>query len=338
MSVNRKRTVPQHMSLRDCIELVDPLIDQGDPYSRQETIKETKRLRGILKKASDASKTRAKLGVKLRDNIEEVNKQSNSKKGDQSENNVPNIETFTSPGKILGAADELLYDNKFVNNNISDDISQEDKERFRKYRHQQLQQESTANQVRILNSVGVDPSITNPIDRAGLRRDEIVSDRFNKPRVSVLTIDSSFRDHIRYPNANHFKMDLRRQYRNVKSVRIISSEFPNTDQLIKSMPEDQRNNRLYWVNDEDADEDYDCLVYDSKSSAGNYTATELETELGLNIGTVNRFSNNIPHEVLVSIDTESDIVKFQSIQSVTLSIDPITVSYTHLTLPTTPYV
>lgn len=151
----------------------------------------------------------------------------------------------------------------------------------------------------------------------------LVEDRLNKPRSNLQIIDSSHRNKDLYPNANNFKINLSKSYRNVKRVRIVSMEFPNVEQVIKDTPESQRNNIIRWINDEDSNQDYDCLVYEAFLSPGNYSADTLTTEIESKMNLVNRFSNGRAHEFAVNINLDTDIVCFQSIQSTLLDTNPL---------------
>jgi len=94
-------------------------------------------------------------------------------------------------------------------------------------------------------------------------------DRYNKPRTTLISLDSKDRDTVRYPDANSFKISLGRQFRNVKRVVLISTEFPNTDLIIRDDPREaafernrillkcgevlnDANNHLYCLTAEDA--------------------------------------------------------------------------------------
>ncbi len=70
-------------------------------------------------------------------------------------------------------------------------------------------------------------------------------------RRSVINIDSRDRDRRRYPYSNDFEVKFRRSYTNVKSVRLISSEFPNTEHAVREYPESIQNNVLNWQNKDD---------------------------------------------------------------------------------------
>ena len=55
-----------------------------------------------------------------------------------------------------------------------------------------------------------------------------------------------------YTNINHYKIDLPRTYRNIVSVRLVSTEIPNLSNTINiATSEGTQNNKLLWINEED---------------------------------------------------------------------------------------
>ncbi len=149
--------------------------------------------------------------------------------------------------------------------------------------------------------------------------------RYNKPRVTTVTIDSANRDIEKYPEPNHYKVQLNSELINIKSIRLKSTEIPNTAQVINDSPETY-NTSIYWVDLDDIDQDLECLIYEARLDPGNYTATTLAQHIQARMNLVNRFSNNTPHEFIVTIDTDTDIANFQSISSTVLGTNPLTLT------------
>lgn len=122
-----------------------------------------------------------------------------------------------------------------------------------------------------------------------------------------------------YPNANSYSIRLDRVYENVILAKLVSSEFPNTSQLIKSLPVSEQNNKLYWQNLDDGD-----TVYSIALDPGNYTASNLATVIESSVfevlrtdatllgGIVNetKYTNN--NVFKVNIDTDTNIVIIKS--------------------------
>lgn len=278
------------------------------------------------------------------------------------------IENFTSPGEILGQQEDLLYSNKFDSTRVlKHDHSREFKKNFRRYFEEKREQEERLDKIPASNN---DPLKTNnlnfalpssskdPGDSAGNQlTNPHENDRYNKPRQTLVSIDSKDRDVVRYPNANSFKISLGRQFRNVKRVVLLSTEFPNTDQIIREDPREaafernrillrcgevlnDANNHLYWINDEDAvvlnpsnpsENPYDCIFYTADLDPGNYKAVACECDeatlgeaIEEKVNNINRFQSGTPHQFIVDIDPQTNIVRFLSVESVGLAIDPIT--------------
>ena len=71
-----------------------------------------------------------------------------------------------------------------------------------------------------------------------------------KEKVSLVPIDSIYRNQDIYPEPNHFIISLRKKFQNIKSLELVASIFPNTDNaIINSGP--RQNNKIYWQNKED---------------------------------------------------------------------------------------
>lgn len=297
------------------------------------------------------------------------------------------VEGFTSPGEILGQQEDLLYSNKFDSTRVlKHDHSREFKRNFRRFfedkraREEKLDRLATSNNDPIktnnlnfsLPSKSTPTGVQNkagviskpggfgvmPKDSVGNQlTDPHENDRYNKPRVTLVNLDSKDRDTVRYPDANSFKMPLGRQFRNVKRIVLVSTEFPNTDLIIRDDPREaafernrillrcgevlnDANNHLYWINDEDAivlnpsdpsEKPYDCIFYTADLDPGNYVAVScdcdtitLSEEIEEKVSNINHFDDGTPHQFIVEIDPQTNIVRFLSVESVSLAVNPIT--------------
>ena len=296
------------------------------------------------------------------------------------------IEGFTSPGEILGQQEDLLFSNKFDSTRVlKHDHSREFKRNFRRHFEEKREREEKLDQ---LPGNSNDPLKTNNLNFAlpsssptgGQNKNDAISqpggfgvmprdsvgnqltdphemDRYNKPRVTLVSLDSKDRDLVRYPDSNSFRIDLGRQFRNVKRVVLVSTEFPNTDLIVRDDPREaafQRNrivlrcgevlndanNHLYWINDDDAvaldssdplENPYDCIFYTADLDPGNYTALDcdcntrtLSQEIEEKVSNINRFVEGAPHQFVVDIDPRTNIVRFLSIESAQLAVNPLT--------------
>ena len=83
------------------------------------------------------------------------------------------------------------------------------------------------------------------------------------------------------------KINLPKKYSNISRIRLVSTEFPNTEQVIRSQPVSKKNNKIYWKNFDDGDVEYSITITD-----GNYTSNKFSNELqNKNNYLINRFFN-----------------------------------------------
>lgn len=127
-----------------------------------------------------------------------------------------------------------------------------------------------------------------------------------------------------FPDSNHFKYNLGKNFNHVKKIRLLSTEIPNTEKTIKSYPPAKQNNLLYWQNVDDGDYQYSIQV-----TPGNYTIDELATEIQTQIATVKRVNQlNVnstqiiylnDHSATISIIQTSNIFSISFYTTVILS-------------------
>jgi hypothetical protein len=86
-----------------------------------------------------------------------------------------------------------------------------------------------------------------------------------------------------YPDPDFYKFDLKKTYYKVKKVKLVSTEIPNTEMLIKNLPTNLKNNMLYWQIQDDGDS-----IYSINILSGNYDADSLKAELTDKINNVSR--------------------------------------------------
>lgn len=70
---------------------------------------------------------------------------------------------------------------------------------------------------------------------------------------TVVCVDSRDRNISLYPHQNEFETFLGKNFFNVSRIQLVSTEIPNTDQVIKQIPLELKNNRISWQNAEDMD-------------------------------------------------------------------------------------
>lgn len=280
-------------------------------------------------------------------------------------NDVDIIEDFTSPGKILKQNETLNFQNNFFNPTVlRQEVNREFQPKFRQYYEGILREEDRKNQVKVASNDllhtnsfaatgagGGSQFPETPLDKVDTTKDPYNTtdeeNRYNKPEVTPVNIDSGDRDKERWPSANNYRIFLPKVFQFVKKIRITSSEIPNTDRVVRDDPAEVRqaknkrvtkcgdllndaNNHFYWINEEDRDQDFSCLIYDAKMTPGNYVGvacdcdeTTIAEEIAAKVADVNRFSDGRPHQFIVDVDTTTNIVRILSIDSRLLELDPI---------------
>jgi len=123
-----------------------------------------------------------------------------------------------------------------------------------------------------------------------------------------------------YPDPNSYNIPLGDVFHNVLSVRLVSTEIPNTEKMIRDTPTERANNNIYWNDIDDGDYLYNIVI-----PPGNYSPTDLITIIQnqfsqtLRINAIteeSRAALNITytanHFVQTSINQNTDEVTFQS--------------------------
>lgn len=229
---------------------------------------------------------------------------------------------------------DKLFTNEFISTNVVTDRTQDEYDKFRRdFKNYWIEK----NSVQELASIGensIDPSLsindllnTNKIDfepsdgqETFLQQqtDEETEERTFKTRKTLVNIDSRDRDITIYPDENHYKIELNRQFTNVKMIQLRSTEFPNSEQLIRESPPSRANNKIYWNNLNDG------TVFVASIDAGNYTPGTLQTQIQTKMNAVRKSDGNF-HEFEVIIDSVTNIASFSSLSTKQLS-DPFNVS------------
>lgn len=218
--------------------------------------------------------------------------------------------------------DQTLYDNQFIPTKTLDERSDADYSKnmyeFRRYYENVKKTEDITN-LQINNDYGADDLMnTNRIDFKvdndqstlhGKQETENLDDaRYQKQRRTMVNIDSRDRDKTIYGKPNHYIIELNHTFFNVKRITLRSSEFPNSEQLIRDTPASRANNKLYWKNEGDN------TVYVASITPGNYKPSSLQSEMQAAMNKVRKINGDF-HEFLVSIDTVTDIVSFTSLST-----------------------
>ena len=255
---------------------------------------------------------------------------------------------------------DLLYTNKFIEDPNLHDISIEDQKRFRKFMEEKRKKQNkemviselkngkevsdllNTNEYNIRDNnmnMGFLPKHSDKHMRSLLSGEMLQNSkqkRVTVPRSRVLNIDSRDRDLILYPYQNNFKIDLRKAYRNIRSIRLIALEFPNSDFGFKNTPESVKNVVFYWQNESDklfsinnVGMTNSSYMYSAEINPGNYTATSLASEIQTRLNAVKRdfidddFEDinedaNL-HSFTVSINDDTDILELTSLLFVVIT-------------------
>ena len=127
-----------------------------------------------------------------------------------------------------------------------------------------------------------------------------------------------------YPYSNNYKINLGVNLSNVEYIKLISTEIPNSDKIIRDFPESRRNNKVFWEIAEDGD-----ILYELEITPGNYGASCLAEEIAMQWNKVTRqlrtttstsSTKSDLNRVTVTIDTLTNIVTFFAFSVYTLSM------------------
>lgn len=229
---------------------------------------------------------------------------------------------------------DKLFTNTFISTNVVTDRTQDEYDKFRRDFKNYWIEKNAVQELASIGENGIDTSLsindllnTNKIDfepsdgqETFLQQqtEEETEERTFKTRKTLVNIDSRDRDISIYPDENHYKIELNRQFTNVKMVQLRSTEFPNSEQLIRESPPSRANNKIYWNNLNDG------TVFVASIDAGNYTPGTLQTQIQTKMNAVRRSDGNF-HEFEVIIDSVTNIASFSSLTTRQLS-DPFNVS------------
>jgi hypothetical protein len=73
-----------------------------------------------------------------------------------------------------------------------------------------------------------------------------------------------------FPEISEYTIRLKRTLNNVKQIELLSSEFPNTTNVVMEYPVSMANNKLYWQNLDDGN-----FIYSVSIPEGNYSQSSL---------------------------------------------------------------
>ncbi len=219
----------------------------------------------------------------------------------------------------------LLYNNTFLNPLVSSTKSNpteylEKMSNFRQYYEQknkdkilqQIKESNTSEPVgyhkkdliHTNNVSGIDTSGQEMLEGSSAQNSE---DRFFKIQKTLVNIDSRDRDLLIYPLPNNYSLHLNRTFNNIKEVTLRSTEFPNSEQLIRDAPLSKANNKIYWQDEGFSD------IFVANIPPGNYVPSTLQNAIQTAMNAITRPGSSNYHEFTVTIDTVSSICTFSSL-------------------------
>lgn len=185
---------------------------------------------------------------------------------------------------------------------------------------------SSVNDLLITNKFTGDSSSNKGIDAHSIQSGSGVN-RLKKDIKTLISIDSRDRNKVNYPLPSHFDIFLGKTFYNVREVRLVSVEFPNTNSVINS-----NNNLIYWINKEDIDLDViDNItntypVYKTTLRTGSYVLSSLQSEMTDAMRLIKRSNPSKPyyHYFVITLDIDTDVVTFVSLILSQLKVNPLT--------------
>jgi hypothetical protein len=236
---------------------------------------------------------------------------------------------------------DMLMTNTFVPTpQLNDETPAESSEEFRKYYSTEMNQREEALVRQSLDrmsirSVHLDENTdanslmnTNRFQPEGESEKGKKLERGKMEIKTYVSIDSRDWDRKLYTKPNFFKIFLGKTFYNVKSIRLASSEFPNTNAVINS-----KNNKIFWRNKEDIDSNIiDSVtgtypVYNVDLRIGSYISTSLQSELSSKMASLKRKNKTGDyHYFIVTLDLDTDIVTFTSLILTQLGSNPMSVT------------
>lgn len=237
---------------------------------------------------------------------------------------------------------DLLFSNEYIPYpELEKEVSSQSNEEFKKFYEKEQQLQEKQNIRENLDKISIknfnldeetdDQNLlnTNHFKLDNLNNSNTIGNliRRTKEVVTYVSVDSRDRNKTLYPKASHFKIFLGKSFYNVKSIRLASMEFPNTNAVINS-----NNNKIYWRNKEDIDNDKTnditklYPIYSTTLRIGSYVATSLETEMFNKLSLIKRKDGDFPidyHYFIVDLDLDTDIVTFTSLILSQLPVNPL---------------
>jgi len=116
-----------------------------------------------------------------------------------------------------------------------------------------------------------------------------------------------------FPDANNYKIRLKKNFNNVVRIELISSEFTFVDYLIKSTGPN-KNNKIYWKHLDDGSH-----IYSTEIKEGNYDGTNLMTALTDAMNSISRITstteNPLFNNFTINYNSYTQEIKFTAFKT-----------------------
>jgi hypothetical protein len=216
---------------------------------------------------------------------------------------------------------DILFTNQFINEPFQGTVDARLNDEFRSFYKTQQEKNQVNRTLEVINKLesqvldeDLDDGLPMNTQRFSANvesSEQSPAQRKKRDKITFLSIDSRDRNKISYPKPSHFKVYLGRTFYNVKSVRLSSLEFPNTNAVINS-----NNNKIYWRNLEDITNDTinpktnTYPVYDVTIRTGSYTLTTLQKEINTKLSSVRKTALGVTrfHFADTNLDYDTDTV------------------------------
>lgn len=242
---------------------------------------------------------------------------------------------------------DMLVTNTFIRNpDLTTNIPADANQQFRAYYETQAQKQADRNVLKAGHQLR-NGNLDENTDGSSLLNTNTFRVKGNAPQQTVnrsttdiktfVSVDSRDRDKVSYPKPNHFKIYLGKDFYNVRKIKLVSIEFPNTDAVINS-----NNNNVYWRNQQDITNDFTVTtngvvsypIYPCVLKIGSYTASTLQTEIQTEMSLVRRQQGSSNgnsvigdyHYFVVTLNIYTDIVTIISLTLTQLGNNPFAVS------------
>lgn len=228
---------------------------------------------------------------------------------------------------------DLLFTNEYIKTDVPTDLPPAFNNEFREYYLNQLNQNKESYVVEKINNlenqlqeeIFDDDNLlnTNSVKNIGINQKKSIT--LQREKKTYVSIDSRDRDIILYNKPNNFKIYLGKTFSNVKTVKLASLEFPNTNAVINAT-----NNKIYWRNKEDIDNDVIDLktnnypIYEATLRTGSYILTTLQKEIISELQTIKRSfgDTKLFHYPDVHLVYDTDICTFRFLDLKLLESNP----------------